>query len=125
MTKASPILSRAMRRLRMRVAPRRWLIAIPRRGDRPRPPSAYSPVEAAKGNGRTAPGGVIRPERVISTEVQARIEEGVRTCAGRSQWSKIVVMSRFQTEEGSGKKPKWFWPVWEGPRRARLPGSPA
>ncbi len=68
---------------------------------------------------------LIAPKRVMGTEAQAQIEEGVRTCAGRSQWSKIVVMSRFQTEEGPGKKPIWFWPVWEEPGHARLPGSPA
>ena len=68
---------------------------------------------------------LIAPKWVMSKEEQAQIEESVRTCPGRGQWSKIVVMSRFQTEEGPGKQTKWFWPVWEEPGHARLPGSPA
>ena len=68
---------------------------------------------------------LIAPKWVMSKEEQAQIEESVRACPGRNQWSKIVVMSRFQTVEPPERQAKWFWTVWEDPRHAPLPMSPA
>ena len=68
---------------------------------------------------------LIAPKGVMSKEGRARIEGSVRTCPGRDQWSKIVVMSRFQTVEPPEKQAKWFWPMWEDPRHEPLPMSPA
>ena len=68
---------------------------------------------------------LIAPKGVMSKDEQNRIEESVRTCTGRDQWSKIILMSRFQTVEPPRKQPKWFWPLWEDPRHAPLSGSPA
>ena len=68
---------------------------------------------------------LVTPKGTLTKEEQARVEESVWMCAGRNQWSKIVVMNRFQTEQGPGKRAKWFWPVWEEPGHAPLPDSPA
>ena len=68
---------------------------------------------------------LIVPKWVMNKDEQNRIEESVRTCTGWDQWSKIILISRFQTVETQKKQPKWFWPLWENPRHAPLPGSPA
>ena len=68
---------------------------------------------------------LIAPKGVMSKDEQRHIEDSVRTCTDRSQWSKIILMSRFQTMEAPKKQPKWFWPLWEDPRHAPLPCSPA
>ena len=68
---------------------------------------------------------IIAPKGVMNKDAQSQIEESVRTCTGRGQWSKIILMSRFQTVEPPGKQEKWYWPLWEDPRHAPLPRSPA
>ena len=68
---------------------------------------------------------LVAPKGVMTKDEQRQIEDSVRTCTGRSQWSKIVLMSRFQTVEPPEKQPKWFWPLWEDPGHAPLPCSPA
>ena len=68
---------------------------------------------------------LVAPKGVMSKDEQKHIEDSVRTCTGRSQWSKIILMSRFQTVESPEKQPKWFWPLWEDPRHAPLPCSTA
>ena len=68
---------------------------------------------------------LITPKEVLNEEERARVEQSVRMCAGRSQWSKVVVVSRFQTTAPPEKQPKWFWPMWEDERHTPLPESPA
>ena len=68
---------------------------------------------------------LIAPKGVMSKDEQSQIEESVRTCTGRGQWSKIILMSRFQTVEPPEKQEKWYWPLWEDPRHAPLPRSAA
>ena len=68
---------------------------------------------------------LIAPKGVMSKDEQSQIEESVRTCTGRGQWSKVILMSRFQTVEPPEKQAKWFWAVWEDPRHAPLPTSQA
>ena len=68
---------------------------------------------------------LIAPKGVMSKDEQSQIEESIRTCTGRGQWSKVILMSRFQTVEPPEKQAKWFWAVWEDPRHAPLPTSQA
>ena len=53
-----------------------------------------------------------------------KIENGVRDKIDTRLWSKVVLVSRFQSERPPPVRPKWFWPLWENPQFAALPDSP-
>ncbi|MCE2485179.1 MAG: hypothetical protein J4F42_06675 [Desulfurellaceae bacterium] len=67
---------------------------------------------------------LIAPIRVLTEEERAIIEARVRECVGRKQWSKIVLVSRFQTTPSPPKCPKWFYAPWEDHEHPPLPVSP-
>lgn len=60
----------------------------------------------------------------ILTEERTEIDTKVRECDGRQQWSKIVIVSRFQTK-CDGSQEKWFHAPWEDPWHPSLPESPS
>ena len=66
---------------------------------------------------------LIVPREILYQKEQDRIKEMVHACEGREQWSKIILVSRFQPEGSPKTQEKWFWPVWEDPRYALLPKS--
>lgn len=67
---------------------------------------------------------LIAPVRKLAEDERAIIEAGVRECVGREQWSKIVLVSRFQTTPPPPKRPKWFYAPWEDHEHPALPVSP-
>ena len=66
---------------------------------------------------------LIAPKELLGPEERGAVEERVRACSGRGRWSKIVLVSRFQTSPLPPKTPKWFWPLWEHPGDPPLPRS--
>ena len=67
---------------------------------------------------------LIAPFSVLSPDERRKIETAVRECDGRDQWSKIVLMSRYQLTPPLPKRDKWFHPLWEDERSPPLPVSP-
>ena len=67
---------------------------------------------------------LVRPITELTEDECAIIEARVRGCAGREQWNKIVLVSRFQTTPSPPKRPKWFYAPWEDRERPALPVSP-
>lgn len=64
-----------------------------------------------------APAGVLgRSQEEIQSRVRCRIDKEL--------WSKVVLVSRFQSEQPPPKQPKWFWRLWENPQSPALPDSP-
>ena len=68
---------------------------------------------------------LIVPIGVLGPDERAAIKAKVRACNGREQWSKIVIVSRFQTVPAPQKCSKWFCALWEDPQHPPLPPSPA
>ena len=64
---------------------------------------------------------LIAPIKVLDVSERARIAAEIRKCSYRGQWSKIVLVSRFQTVPTPQKPQKWFYTLWEEPRHSRLP----
>ena len=52
---------------------------------------------------------------------RAEIEARVRDSPDRTIWSKIVLMSRFQTVPPPQAAPKRYWSVWEDSKHPPLP----
>ena len=67
---------------------------------------------------------LIAPFAILTAEERTEIGTRVRECDGRQQWSKIVMVSRFQTRS-DGSQEKWFYALWEDPRHPLLPESPS
>lgn len=65
------------------------------------------------------------PIGVLGADERAAIKAKVRACNGREQWSKIVIVSRFQTVPASQKFSRQFCALWEDPQHPPLPPSPA
>ena len=66
---------------------------------------------------------LVAPIGMLTEDERAIIEARVRECAGREQWSKIVLVSRFQTMPSPPKRPKWFYAPWEDREHPALPVS--
>ena len=66
---------------------------------------------------------LIAPIGILTMKERSTIENRVRECEGREQWSKIVIVSRFQIPEALPKSPKWFHTPWEDPRHPPLPSN--
>ena len=64
------------------------------------------------------------PIGLLGADERADIEARVRECCNREQWSKIVLVSRFQTTPPPLNRPKWFYAPWEDPKHPALPVSP-
>ena len=64
------------------------------------------------------------PFAILNAGERTEIDTRVRECDVRQQWSKIVMVSRFQTRCDEGQK-KWFYAPWEDPRHPPLPESPS
>ena len=67
---------------------------------------------------------LIAPVGVLTADERAKIEERIQGCDDRERWSKIVLMSRFQTTPPPPIREKWFYAPWEDPRHPPLPASP-
>ena len=66
---------------------------------------------------------LIAPIGTLTMKERSTIENRVRECEGREQWSKIVMVSRFQIPGSPPKSLKWFHALWEDPRHPPLPAS--
>ena len=64
---------------------------------------------------------LIAPKTLLDERERREIEARVRECGGRERWSKIVLVSRFQSEPPPARPPKRYWPLWEHPCHAPLP----
>ena len=67
---------------------------------------------------------LMAPFSTLTVEERTEIDTSVRECDGRQQWSKIVLVSRFQTAPPSVNQDKWFYAPWEDSRHPPLPPSP-
>ena len=67
---------------------------------------------------------LMAPFSNLTPEERSEIDARVHECDGRHQWSKIVTVSRLQTDPPSAKQAKWFYAPWEDPRHPPLPPSP-
>lgn len=67
---------------------------------------------------------LIAPKDVLSEHEIQHVQKQVQICPGAKRWSKIVLMSRFQTVPPPAKPPKWFWSLQEDPNHKFLPDSP-
>ena len=67
---------------------------------------------------------LMAPFSNLAPEERSEIDARVHECDGRHQWSKIVTVSRLQTDPPSAKQAKWFYAPWEDPRHPPLPPSP-
>ncbi len=67
---------------------------------------------------------VIAPIKILSEEDRSEIEASIRECEDTVQFSKIVVVSRFQFTPPPVMQNKWFYAPWENPRHPPLPPSP-
>ena len=65
------------------------------------------------------------PVGVLGADERKTIKKRVQKTDGREQWSKIVMVSRFQPTPPPSKPPKWFYALWEDPRHPALPESPS
>ena len=63
---------------------------------------------------------LVAPIETLTTEERGEIEARVRDCPSRAIWSKIVLMSRFQTVPPPQTTPKWYCAVWEDSRHPLL-----
>ena len=66
---------------------------------------------------------VVSKNILVSSEIRT-IEKRVRKCYSRRRWSKVVLMSRFQSVLPPAKPPKWFWLLWEDGDHPVLPKNP-
>ena len=64
------------------------------------------------------------PIGLLGADERTDIEAKVRECCDREQWSKIVLVSRFQTTPPPLNRPKRFYAPWEDPKHPALPVSP-
>ena len=64
---------------------------------------------------------LIVPYTLLDDRERREIKAQVRECPGRERWSKIVLVSRFQSEPPPPKLPKHHWPLWEHPDDPALP----
>ena len=67
---------------------------------------------------------LMAPFSAMTTEERTEIDTSVRECNGIRQWSKVVVVSRFQRTLPPVIQDKWFYAPWEDPRYPTLPPSP-
>ena len=67
---------------------------------------------------------LIAPIKILSEEERSGIEASIRECEDTVQFSKIVIVSRFQFTPPPVKQDKWFYAPWEDPRHPPLPPSP-
>ena len=67
---------------------------------------------------------LMAPFSMLSPAERREIETAVRESDGSNQWSKIVLISRYQLTPPPPQQDKWFHALWEDERSPPLPASP-
>ena len=67
---------------------------------------------------------LIAPRTILLKDETYRIEASIQEYRDALQFSKIVLVSRYQTAQLPVKRDKWFYAPWEDPRHPSLPESP-